>query len=48
MKTILKLHNLVPRIPELRFQEPIDWEIKEGEQWRLSDLMVRGKHYWPI
>ena len=24
MKTILKLHDLVPRIPELRFRKPIN------------------------
>lgn len=43
MKTILKLHDLVPRIPELRFRKPINWEIKEGEQWAIIGPNGAGK-----
>ena len=32
-KEIVHIHQVVTRLPELRFAEPVEWCICEGEQW---------------
>ena len=42
-KTIVHLENVVTRLPELRFSTPLNWEIKEGEQWAVVGPNGSGK-----
>lgn len=42
-KTIAQIRQIVTRLPELRFQEPIDWTIHEGEQWAVIGPNGGGK-----
>ena len=41
--TIVGLHNLVTRLPELRFAEPFSWSVGEGEQWAIIGPNGSGK-----
>ena len=29
----MNIRNVVTRLPELRFEEPLNWIIEEGQQW---------------
>lgn len=42
-KTIVSIKNAVTRLPELRFSEPVNWEINEGEQWAIVGPNGSGK-----
>lgn len=42
-KTIVCLKNVVTRLPELRFSAPLNWDIKEGEQWVIIGPNGSGK-----
>ncbi|MCC8155173.1 MAG: ATP-binding cassette domain-containing protein [Tannerellaceae bacterium] len=42
-KKLVSLHTVEPRIPELRFGEPVEWEIKVGEQWAVIGPNGAGK-----
>lgn len=41
--TIVGIKNAVTRLPELRFTEPVNWEINEGEQWAIVGPNGSGK-----
>ena len=32
-KIVVNIRNVVTRLPELRFEEPLNWIIEEGQQW---------------
>ena len=34
-KTVIEIRNVVTRLPELRFEEPVNWQIDEGQQWAV-------------
>lgn len=40
---IVNLRNVVTRLPELRFAEPFNWSVKEGEQWAVVGSNGSGK-----
>lgn len=40
---IVSIKHAVPRLPEIRFQEPIHWLINKGEQWALLGPNGSGK-----
>lgn len=40
---IVSIKQAVPRLPEIRFQEPIYWQINKGEQWVLIGPNGSGK-----
>lgn len=40
---IVDLRNVVTRLPELRFAEPFNWSVKEGEQWAVVGPNGSGK-----
>lgn len=42
-QTLIKLSNVVPRLKNYEFKEPINWEIKEGEQWCVIGANGAGK-----
>lgn len=42
-KIIVSIENVVPRLPELRFDKPLNWSIREGEQWALIGPNGAGK-----
>lgn len=42
-KTIISINSAVPRLPELRFQEPVSWTIEEGQQWAVIGPNGAGK-----
>lgn len=42
-KEIIRLKDIVLRLPELQFAEPIDWIICEGEQWAVVGPNGAGK-----
>lgn len=42
-KEIVRLEGIVPRLPELRFAEPVSWTIREGEQWAVIGPNGAGK-----
>lgn len=41
--TIVKLENIVPRFEHLRFNEPINWEIKTNQHWAIIGANGSGK-----
>lgn len=41
--TIVRLHNVVARLPELRFAEPFNWSVKKDEQWAVVGPNGSGK-----
>lgn len=42
-KTIADIRNVVTRLPELRFATPLNWQIKEGQQWAVIGPNGAGK-----
>ncbi len=42
-KKIVHIRQIVPRLPELRFQKPVEWSIYEGEQWAVIGPNGAGK-----
>lgn len=40
---VVNIRNIVPRLPEFRFAEPVNWEIKQGEQWAIIGPNGAGK-----
>ena len=52
---MVNIRNVVTRLPELRFEEPLNWIIEEGQQWAvigpngagktlIADVMQRNLH----
>ena len=42
-KIIVNIRNVVTRLPELRFEEPLNWIIEEGQQWAVIGPNGAGK-----
>ncbi|WP_106830533.1 ATP-binding cassette domain-containing protein [Parabacteroides pacaensis] len=42
-KIVIAINNVVPRLPELRFKFPLNWTIREGEQWAVIGPNGSGK-----
>lgn len=42
-KIIVNIRNVVTRLPELRFEEPLNWTIEEGQQWAVIGPNGAGK-----
>ena len=42
-KIVLSLLQCQPRIPELRFREPVSWTIRDGETWAVVGPNGAGK-----
>ncbi|MFV0535929.1 MAG: ATP-binding cassette domain-containing protein [Dysgonomonas sp.] len=42
-KEIVRIVNAVPRLEHLRFGEPVNWQIKEGEHWVIIGSSGAGK-----
>lgn len=42
-KVIVSIDRVVTRLPELRFNRPLTWTIREGEQWALIGPNGGGK-----
>lgn len=42
-KEIAHIRNAVTRLPELRFKQPVEWTIREGEQWAVVGPNGAGK-----
>lgn len=42
-KEIVHISQAVPRLPELRFQSPVEWTIREGEHWAIIGPNGGGK-----
>lgn len=42
-KTVIEIRNVVTRLPELRFEEPVNWQIDEGQQWAVIGPNGAGK-----
>lgn len=42
-KTVIEIRNVVTRLPELRFEEPVNWQIDEGQQWVVIGSNGAGK-----
>lgn len=42
-KEIVRIVNAVPRLEHLRFGEPVNWQIKEGEHWVIIGSNGAGK-----
>lgn len=42
-KIIVDIQHVVTRLPELRFEVPIDWQIAEGQQWAVVGPNGGGK-----
>ena len=40
---IISIEEAVPRLPEIRFQEPVCWQIRSGEQWVVIGPNGSGK-----
>lgn len=43
MKTTAHINGAVPRLAELRLAKPLDWTIREGEQWAVIGPNGSGK-----
>ena len=41
--TAVRISGAVPRLEELRFRTPVDWEIREGEHWAVIGPNGGGK-----
>ena len=39
----MNIRNVVTRLPELRFEEPLNWIIEEGQQWGVIGPNGAGK-----
>ena len=42
-KIVVNIRNVVTRLPELRFEEPHNWIIEEGQQWGVIGPNGAGK-----
>ena len=42
-KTVIEIRNVVTRLPELCFEEPVNWQIDEGQQWAVIGPNGAGK-----
>jgi molybdate transport system ATP-binding protein len=42
-KITVSVEQAVPRLPEVRFEEPVRWTIREGEQWAVTGPNGSGK-----
>lgn len=42
-KIVVNIRNVVTRLPELRFEEPLNWVIEEGQQWAVIGPNGAGK-----
>lgn len=42
-KITVQIQNVVTRLPELRFQTPLNWKIEEGQQWAVIGPNGAGK-----
>lgn len=42
-KTVISIGGVVPRLPELRFAAPLNWEVHAGEQWTIVGPNGSGK-----
>ena len=42
-KIMVNIRNVVTRLPELRFEEPLNWIIEEGQQWAVIGPNGAGK-----
>ena len=42
-KIVVNIRNVVTRLPELRFEEPLNWIIEEGQQWAVIGPNGAGK-----
>ena len=42
-KIVVNIRNVVTRLPELRFEEPLNWIIEEGQQWGVIGSNGAGK-----
>lgn len=42
-KNRITITDFIPRLPELRFTAPINWEVKSGEQWAVIGPNGSGK-----
>lgn len=42
-KEIIRLTNVVARLPEFRFAQPVNWIIRQGEQWAIIGPNGAGK-----
>ncbi len=42
-KKIVSIQQVVPRLPELRFAAPVNWDIEEGQQWAVIGPNGAGK-----
>ncbi len=40
---MVNIQNVVTRLPELRFEEPLNWIIEEGQQWAVIGPNGAGK-----
>lgn len=40
---VISIEDVVPRLPELRFSTPLNWEIEEGQQWAVIGPNGAGK-----
>lgn len=40
---MINIRNVVTRLPELRFEEPLNWTIEEGQQWAVIGPNGAGK-----
>ncbi|WP_455498672.1 ATP-binding cassette domain-containing protein [Coprobacter sp.] len=43
MKTCVTFNNPIPRLPEIRFKNSLNWTIKSGEQWAIIGPNGAGK-----
>lgn len=41
---MIKIHDVIARLPELRFKEAVNWQIKKGEQWAVIGPNGAGKN----
>jgi molybdate transport system ATP-binding protein len=39
----VSINQAVPRLPEIRFREPVQWQIRKGEQWAVIGPNGCGK-----
>lgn len=43
-EVVVTVEQAVPRLPEIRFQEPVHWQIRIGEQWVVIGPNGSGKN----
>lgn len=42
-KLLINIANAVPRMPELRFKEPVNWSLSSGQHWAIVGPNSAGK-----